>query len=445
MRRFWSDRKGNIAVLFAFAIVPVIGAVGAAFDYSIASAYRADLQKALDATGLALSKILPTDDQTMNTVANQYFTASLGPNDLTNIQLTITPTQGKVVVAATANYNPKIAPIFGGGMFQIGAQSEATWSLGKVEVALALDNTGSMSSSNKINELKTAVHNLLNVLEGAAKTPGDAKVAIIPFDRMINIDGTTHVPANLIKWNYWDQNYGSCTINGKNTQSACQSSNHCVGANGNSQNQCQNRGGVWTPGVWTPENHANWNGCVVDRDKDPNLNHDVLDTAPAAGNPATHYPAAKCSGLVSIMPLNYDWTALHAKTDTMNASGNTNVTIGLTWAWHALSNTSPLTQGVTNGTPNVTKFVILLTDGDNTQNRWSTSQAQIDARTQAACTNVKNAGIQIYTIRVINGNAGLLQNCATNPGMYYDVQNAGQLAGVFNAIGAQIANLHLSK
>jgi hypothetical protein len=145
------------------------------------------------------------------------------------------------------------------------------------------------------------------------------------------------------------------------------------------------------------------------------------------------------------MPLNYDWNALHSKVDTMAGAGNTNVTIGLTWAWHTLSSTAPLTEGVTYGTPNVTKFIILLTDGDNTQNRWTTSQSAIDLRTQTACANVKAAGIQLYTVRVIDGNADLLRNCATNTSMYYDVQDASQLASVFNTIGAQIANLHLSK
>jgi hypothetical protein len=29
--------------------------------------------------------------------------------------------------------------------------------------------------------------------------------------------------------------------------------------------------------------------------------------------------------------------------------------------------------------------------------------------------------------------------------MYYDVQDASQLSGVFNAIGAEIASLHLTK
>ena len=62
-----------------------------------------------------------------------------------------------------------------------------------------------------------------------------------------------------------------------------------------------------------------------------------------------------------------------------------------------------------------------------------------------ACNAIKAAGIKIYTIRVINGNASLLQSCASSPSMYYDVDDAAQLSSVFNAIGSQIANLHLSQ
>jgi hypothetical protein len=65
------------------------------------------------------------------------------------------------------------------------------------------------------------------------------------------------------------------------------------------------------------------------------------------------------------------------------------------------------------------KAIILLTDGDNTEawnnsnNTKITSQTTIDGRTSAACTNIKAANIKIYTVRVIDGNATLLKNCAT--------------------------------
>ncbi|MBZ0146726.1 MAG: pilus assembly protein, partial [Pseudorhodoplanes sp.] len=74
-----------------------------------------------------------------------------------------------------------------------------------------------------------------------------------------------------------------------------------------------------------------------------------------------------------------------------------------------------------------------------------TSQWAIDTRTQLACDNIKAANIKIYAIRVIDGNATLLKNCATNPTMYYDVQNASQLSAVFSAIAQNLANLRLAK
>ena len=41
-------------------------------------------------------------------------------------------------------------------------------------------------------------------------------------------------------------------------------------------------------------------------------------------------------------------------------------------------------------------------------------------------------------MRVINGNATLLRNCATNPTMYYDVDQASELNSVFSAIAQKI-------
>ena len=91
------------------------------------------------------------------------------------------------------------------------------------------------------------------------------------------------------------------------------------------------------------------------------------------------------------------------------------------------------------------KVIILLTDGDNTENRWSSNQNSIDARTKLACTNVKNANIKLYSVRVINGNATLLQQCTTKPDMYYDVDEADQLNVVFKSIAQNLANLRIAK
>ena len=121
-----------------------------------------------------------------------------------------------------------------------------------------------------------------------------------------------------------------------------------------------------------------------------------------------------------MMPLTNDWTALNAKIDAMTPTGNTNVTIGLAWGLQTLSPNAPF--NAPRRAPDLDKVIILLTDGENTQNRWTSSSSSIDARTEKVCDNIKAANIKLYTVRVIDGNATLLKNCATKPDMYYDVR-----------------------
>ena len=51
--RFGKDQRGNIAVIFAIACVPIISAVGCAVDYSMATRLKAKLQSAADAASVA--------------------------------------------------------------------------------------------------------------------------------------------------------------------------------------------------------------------------------------------------------------------------------------------------------------------------------------------------------------------------------------------------------
>ena len=78
-----------------------------------------------------------------------------------------------------------------------------------------------------------------------------------------------------------------------------------------------------------------WEGCVEDR----NQSYDVTDDPPTATS--GRFPAVQCGSLTTIMPLSEDWTELTKKVDAMTAAGNTNVTIGLAWGWHALTANVP--------------------------------------------------------------------------------------------------------
>ncbi len=63
-----------------------------------------------------------------------------------------------------------------------------------------------------------------------------------------------------------------------------------------------------------------------------------------------------------------------------------------------------------------TDVIILLTDGLNTQNRWNSTQTDIDDRQAITCANIKAANVDLNTIQVNTGGdptSTLLQNCAS--------------------------------
>ena len=409
--------------MLALAALPLFGFVGASIDYSRAASTRTAMQAALDASALMLSK----DAQDLTAAAlvdnsTAAFKALFTRPEANDVQVTpefSQPLQGSFTLklTASAKVNTMFARLLGQSEIHLSASSEVLWGIKKLNLALVLDNTGSMSSSAKMTNLKTAAHNLLTTLKDAAKTPGDIKVAIVPFATDVNA-GTSNVNASWIDWTDWDAANGSCSNNSYSSKSSCQSHGK----------------------IWTPDPHSTWNGCVYDRDQ----NNDVSNTSTLAGAPATLFRAHQASSCpTAMMPLTDDWTALNAKIDQMTPTGNTNVTIGLAWGFQLLSPVEPFNAPAP--APDLDKVIVLMTDGDNTQNRWSSSGSSIDARTQKACDNVKAANIKLYTVRVINGDVNLLKGCATKPSMYYDVQQAVQLTSVFSSIAQNLANLRITK
>jgi Flp pilus assembly protein TadG len=415
MRAFRAERAGNVTVTFALATLPMIAFVGAAVDYSRANSARSSMQAALDSAALSLSKEANgLNTAQLNSKALDYFLANFNRPDAKNVVVTpafsdLGSGKYKLTLAGKATM-PTTFMNFWQANVDIGTDSQVIWGYKKLELALALDNTGSMSSNSKMSNLKTAAKNLIATLKKASKKDGDIKISIIPFDTTVNLG----VAYKNEEWFDWDQ----IDCNGNQNGNGC---------NGNSAKNF-------------------WEGCVRDR----TYPYDAQDTTPNVNTPASLFPGADCGSLVTLMPLTYNWTNLTNKIDSMQPNGNTNVTIGLAWAWHALTPNAPLSEAVA-ANPELDKVIILLTDGNNTRS-WKNSNnteisnsSSIDTRTQLACTNIKAANIKLYTIRVIDGNANLLRNCATNTTMFYDVQQASQLDAVFKAIANSLAQLRLSE
>jgi Flp pilus assembly protein TadG len=533
LRAFGAARNGNVAIMFAMSLIPVVGLVGAAVDYSRGNSAKVAMQSALDSATLLLSKEANglTTEQ-LQQKAHDYFFALINRPELQNIVVN-TPVLGtsggsSLTITVTASVKSDFMGIVGVPEMNLQASSLVKWGNTRLRVALGLDNTGSMADNDKIGSLKTATHKLLNSLKNAATRPGDVYVSIVPFSRDVNAKyDNSVVTANWLRWDdgtdaSWDGTNGSCSISGYSPRSACKArgicslngnntsqgrcgtcsisgnnrqsdcvADHACSISGyNNQNSCTSHGvcsnssyttqsnctshsatwtwgvwqqGVWTPAAWaqatwTPNDHATWNGCVMDRDQ----SYDTNATTPSAGDTATpstlFYPDQYSNCPAPLLPMTYDWNTLNTKVDAMFADGNTNQTIGLQWAWQSLSNAAPLNApaiDTSDGIP-TKQIIILLTDGLNTQNRWSNDRDEIDARMAATCTNAKAPGsdVVIYTVQVsTNGDPlqTVLQNCAspddTEPKgpKFFMLTSGDQVVTTFNQIGTSLSKLRLAQ
>jgi Flp pilus assembly protein TadG len=421
---FGRAEQGNVAITFGIAIIPIIGMVGVALDYSRANAVRTDLQAALDSAALMLAKEVDglNKKQTAQK-ANDYFKAAFNRPEALTITVTPDYNRGKssLTLTATTAVDTTITRLFGMSQLPIAANSEVvSGTTKKIEIALVLDNTGSMAKQGRLTALIEASRLFIDTMKKASKKPGDVKIAVIPFDTHVNI-GVANSGKPWIDWSLMPNAGSGGTVGTTQTWDD---------ANDFGDRDDDTR--------YDDDRTAAWNGCVIDRAQP----HDVQDSAPG-GNASTWYPAENCT-LSTLLPLTSDWTAMHAAIDKMKANGKTNLAIGLVWGLHALSHKEPLTEA-SGAKKDVDKYVVFLTDGMNTQNRWTTKPADIDARTKLACDNIKAADIRLYTVRLMEGNEALLRSCATSPAMYYNVTAANQLMTVFETIAKTLTQLRIAR
>jgi len=214
VRRFASASEGNIAVIFAIALLPILGFVGAAIDYSRAANARTAMQSALDSTALMLSKDLSSGTITaaqINAKAQTYFNALFTNKETSNISITAAytaqdPSLGStIVLTGSGQITTDIMQVVGFPTMSFNTSSTTAWGTSRLRVAMALDNTGSMSADGKITALKNAVAGtggLIDQLSKLSQNPGDVYISIVPFAKDVNV-GQSNYNQNWIDWTDW--------------------------------------------------------------------------------------------------------------------------------------------------------------------------------------------------------------------------------------------------
>lgn len=262
-RRFLLSRRGNTAIIFGLATIPILIGAGCAIDLSRALVVRQRLAHALDAAGLAIGRdsSLVTTEQ-MTQAAQDFFKANypeseLGvPSDVT-VTLPVPDSTDVIQLSANARVDTAIMRIVGIDYLTVNVSNEVTRAQNGLELALVLDTTGSMGSPSwKMPALKSSATNLVNTLFGPNDSP-IVKIGVVPFAEAVRLDPDTAVN------NGWIDTLG-------------QSSTAQLNFTGGKHPYWlyTNPGGL----VDTP-----WLGCVEAR---PN-GLEETDTPPSAGDPDT--------------------------------------------------------------------------------------------------------------------------------------------------------------
>jgi len=539
-RAFLKARRGNVAMMFAITLVPLMIGAGAGLDYARAMLVRQQMSEALDSAALAVGSTTGLDQAAAQALAQKYFDANYTVDKTEYgapvIQPPVYDAKGSISLTATNTMPTILIKLAGFTNIPLSTTSSVVWGQTKLWVSLVLDNSGSMcqpdgqpcfndsNTLSKIYQLKDATKTMLNSLKGVAATPGDVRVALVPFNREVNI-GTALVGASWIFWGFWEQEPPDLTYN--NTVDLYGPNDNCPFSVGSNGYGCVGAGGIPASGlicpgsdngsinknrksryyngcytseptgatqqvfngkgaatcsnhqnctctaasngnpkhcdanlykhVWTPNPHSTWTGCITDREQD----YDISNTAPSgsgtsgfpADNPTNSSSSTECMD-GSVASLEYDWSDLTTRVDKMQASGSTNQAIGVAHGWEML------TPGGAYGTPalpdNTSRYIILFSDGLNTQNRWwgdghtegTPEDDKIDDRMDKVCSAAKADGVIIFTVYVHTGTGAAqsdpLQNCASDSSKYYNLTSSSQIAAAFADITKKITNVRVS-
>lgn len=469
------DRRGAAAVFLAVALIPMVGAVGLAIDSSRGYLLKTRMGKALDTAGLAAGRVAL--DGNAQDVAQQFFDANFGTSDasveVAPVAFALDDTMRFVTLSTTATTPTLFMRVFGRETMIVSARSVIQRETTGMELALVMDNTGSMwpdefstLTGTPFKAMQDAADDLIDILYGSDSEIENLWVSLVPYTAMVNI-GKTRTD--------WLKS-GDRVLN--------------------------------NPGSYST---VGWKGCVMARtypndtnDAPPSVekfgsffyastNSDSNDNKwPTIKEDYTYKNGARGPNLgcgPAITPLTKSKATIKAAIADMKpwSRGGTTGNLGLSWGWRTLS---PQWRGLWGdpdlpldyGTPFMDKVAVILTDGQNqfhdnsndSKNdkevpasdytaygriedlvgystgkedaRRSDGRAILDARMTETCNAMKAAGIRIYTITFNKPDAtakALFKKCATTEAMYWHAPDNDTLSAVFRAIGGQLANLRI--
>jgi Flp pilus assembly protein TadG len=283
LKRFHADERGVFAVIFGLMAIVLVAFAGAAVDYTNVETARTRAQVALDSAALGLQPTIfntpaPTTSA-LKTSALDLVKERLNDDNIATVVDIATSNTGDGTLHLEGTITVKTAFVQLVGIPSLTARivSEATRKRLNLEVAMVLDNSGSMNQNSRMTNLKKAAKCAMNVLFNALSDCSDAKlteynskttsepniwIGIVPFTGFVNV-GTGYKTAT------WMDTTGLSSISNDNFDNDDNEATPYTGT--------VNRFSLYTKiGV-------TWRGCVEARP----YPYDTDDTEPTTANPDT--------------------------------------------------------------------------------------------------------------------------------------------------------------
>ena len=507
LRRLQRDRSGTVGMMFGLLVIPLTAVVGLAVDYGRVYAVKSHTQAALDAAALAAGRVAQVEKtDTINkasAAATAYFNEAK-PTSVISSTLQFSPSaqQTEFTVTATSWVRTPFLGVLnvlfrkdGGdaapgncqgnyfGCIMLTSTATAKYSAGlnggsNVELALMLDVTGSMCSPcSKIDDLKAAATDLIDIVVWDDQSLFTSKVALAPFSAAVNV-GTALAP--LVR---------GTVINNNSTGSGSS------GPEAFTSSSVLNDPTKQPTKKWIKFTKASGSGtntwqisskCVTERTG----SEAGTDAAPSTAFVGKGYfgtdADTSCAvanhtdpEINSIQPLSSDRTMLKRRIDKLETTGSTAGHLGTAWAYYLLSPKwnylFPLTNqagpygdltiinnAVTPPAPKLKKIAVLMTDGAYNINYCKGVEAKNSdqspdincnsengkslAQATSLCTAMKNSKIEVFTVGFqVNSTArNFLKSCATDDSHFYDATTGDALKQAFRDIALKIVPLQLT-
>ncbi len=259
MLNFVKSTRGNVAMIFALCLLPLLVLMGGAVDLSRQRGGEVGAQNAIDAALLAVAhKAMTMSDEELTKEGQAFFETQLMGSNLQITSFTITKTGEVLNAEVIGKVETTFLAIMGLDALTVRRQASVQFGVKGVEIALVLDTTGSMegkvsgTNKTKISVLRDAAVRMMNQLEAADAGRGKLPVSIVPFATYVNVG-----PQNANE--DWMDTDAESPIHGDN-----------IGDELNRFDLMEHLG-------------FEWQGCVQVRPHP----HDVEDTKPTSLNPET--------------------------------------------------------------------------------------------------------------------------------------------------------------